>query len=265
MAKRRNDFDLTDPWPCDEDLTTPKKSSGLLIFASTLARFIKLEHHESNERLQLIITPPDGTVHEGRASVDPLYTHIFLYAFPNVKEDTVFVNPRRVLGTVIRRSIRYPKDKLRRYYTSNHPSLQQCYDILQDPDRCSNPKSPISSPVYHVDMVLERLGIPKKLRRNPCDLPDFVMKRDVPDVPDPLEDKIGGGSWYAYAYWAVHIRSSPIDHDHATRLVASSIEFLKENAHSWIEVISLERRVEDVIHNINNLDWLGTVRELSCE
>jgi hypothetical protein len=102
VAKLRSDFDLTDPWPCDEDLRTlTKKSSGLFIFASTLARFIESEYHEPNERLQLIITTPDSTVHEGRAGIDPLYTQVFLHAFSNVKEDTVFANLRRVLGAVV--------------------------------------------------------------------------------------------------------------------------------------------------------------------
>ena len=63
-----------------------------------------------------------------------------------------------------------------------------------------------------------------------------------------------------------HIRYSPIDRDHATLLVTSAIEFLGKNVLPWIEVMSLEKRVEVVIHNINNLlDWLGTVREFSCD
>ena len=102
VAKRRSGFDLSDPWPCDEDLTAlAKKSSGLFIFASTLARFIKSEHHEPNECLQLIVTPSESTVHEGRAGIDPLYTRVFVYAFSNVEEDAVFANLRRVLGAVV--------------------------------------------------------------------------------------------------------------------------------------------------------------------
>ena len=109
-------------------------------------------------------------------------------------------------------------------------------------------------------MALGCLELLKKLKWNPCDLPDFVMNRDVPDIPGLLEDKIGGAARYACAYWAMHVRSSPIDNEHAT------IEFLKENAPPWIEVMSLEKRLEGVIHNINNLlDWLGTVREFGCD
>ena len=87
-AKRRSDFDLPDPWPCDQDLIAlTRKSSGLLIFASTLARFIESEHHELNEHLQLIFTPSDSTVHEGRAGIDPLYTRVLMHYFVKTIDD----------------------------------------------------------------------------------------------------------------------------------------------------------------------------------
>ena len=290
VAKRRSDLDLTDPWPCDEDLgTLTKKSSGLFVFASTLARFIESEHHEPNERLLHVITAPDSTAHEGRSGIDQLYTQVFLQAFSNAKEDTVFADLRRVLAAVVlafnplsRRQIAEILDikpslintRLRHLHSVLlvphedsgeikifHKSFP---DFLQDPDRCSDPRFFISSPVYHADMALGCLGLLKKLKRNPCDLPDFVMNRDVLDIPDLLEDKIGGATRYACAHWAMHIRSSSLDNDHATRVVASATEFLRENALPWIEVMSLEKRLEGVIHNINYLlDWLGTVREFS--
>ena len=292
LTKRRSDLDLTDPWPCDEDLTMlTKKSSRLFIFASTLARFIESEHHGPNERLQLIVTAPDSTVHEGRAGIDPLYTQVFLHAFSNVKEDTVFANLRRVLGAVVlafnplsRRQVAEILDVKPPLVTTTLRHLHSVLlvpsedskeirifhksfpDFLQDESRCSDPKLFISSPVYHAVMALGCLELLKKLKRNPCNLPDFVMNQDVPNIPDLLEDKVGGASRYACAYWAMHIRSSPTDNDHATRLVASTIEFLKGNTLPWIEVMSLEKRLEGVIHNINNLlDWLATVREFGCD
>ena len=138
-------------------------------------------------------------------------------------------------------------------------------DFLQDPERCSDPRFFISSPLYHADMALGCLELLKKLKRNPCDLPDLAMNRDVPDIPELPEHRVGGGSRYACAHWAMHIRSSPTDNDYSIRLITSAIEFLKENALPWIEVMSLENRLEDAVHNINSLlDWLDTVCELSC-
>ena len=282
VAKRRSDFDLPNPWPCDEDITVlTKKSSGLFIFASTLARFIESEHHEPNERLQLIVIPPDSTIHEGCAGIDPLYVQVLDHTFSDVKEVAVFLNLRRVVGAVVlafkplsrtqvtdildikkplittilrhlHSVLLVPKEDSKEIRVS-HKSFP---DFLQDPNRCSDPEFFIASPIHHADMAFGCLRMLKKLRQNPCDLPDFVVNRDVANVPERLEDKVGGASRYACAYWAVHVRSSPTYNDHATRLINSAVEFF--------EVMSLENRLESVIHNINNLiDWLGTVCELS--
>ena len=290
VAKRRSDFDLTDPWPCNEDLTSlTKKSSGLFIFASTLARFIESEYHEPDERLRLIITPPGSTVHEGRAGIDPLYTQVLVHAFSDVKETAVFASLRRVLGAVIlafnplsRMQIAGILDIKRSLITTTLRHLHSVLlipnedskeirvfhksfpDFLQDPMRCSDQKFFISPPAHHADMAFGCLELLKRLRRNPCDLPDFTMNRDVANVPELLEDKVGSASRYACAYWAMHIRCSPTDNDNAARLVTSTIEFFMKNALPWIEVMSLENRLEGVIHNINNLiDWLSTVCELN--
>ena len=98
------------------------------------------------------------------------------------------------------------------------------------------------------------------MKPNPCKLPDFVMNRDVANLPELLEDKVGGATRYACGYWALHVRSSPTTRDFAGRLIASATEFLKNNALPWIEIMSLENRLGSIIHNIHSLlDWLATV------
>ena len=291
VAKRRSDFDVSDPWPCDKDLTAlTKKSSGLFIFASTLARFIESEHHEPDERLQLIVTLPDSTVHEGRAGIDPLYAQVLMHGFFSVKEATVFANLRRVLASVILAFNPLSREQIAKILnikssliTANLRHLHSVLpipnedseeirvfhksfpDFLQDPDRCSDSKFFISPPFHHADMALGCLELLKKLERNPCDLPEFVMNRDVPNVTELLEDKVGSALRYACGYWAMHVRSSLINGDHVTQLVTSATEFFKKNTLPWIEVMSLDNQLEGVIHSINNLiDWLGTVCELVC-
>ena len=285
-AKRRSDLDLTDPWPSEEDLATlTKKSSGLFIFASTLARFIESEHHEPDERLRLIVTPPESTVHEGRAGIDPLYTQVLIHAFSDVKETTAFANLRRVLGAVtlafnplsrtqiakilgikaslISTTLRHlhsvllvPSEASKeiRIFHKSFP------DFLQDRDRCPDSKFFIDPSGHHADIALGCLHLLKKLKPNPCNLPDFVMNRDVVNLPKLLDEKVGSALRYACGYWAMHVRSSPTTSNHATRLIASATEFFKKSAVPWIEVMSLENRLESVIHNIQNLlYWIGSV------
>ena len=185
VSKRRSDLDLSDPWPCCEDLAAlTKKSSGLFIFASILVRFIESEHHEPNERLRLIITQLDSTVHEGRAGVDPLFTQILVHAFSGVTDDTVFTNLRRALGTIsvafnplsrlqiagipgidtflVARSLRHlhsvllvpaEDSKEIRVFHKSFP------DFLQDRGRCSDPKFFIDSSAHHGDIAIDCLKL----------------------------------------------------------------------------------------------------------
>ena len=102
VAKQRSDLNLPNPWPHDHEIAAlTKKSSGLFIFASTLARFIESEHHEPNERLQLLISEEDDTTYEGRAGIDSLYSQVLLHAFSDIHEPRMFDNMRRVLGAIV--------------------------------------------------------------------------------------------------------------------------------------------------------------------
>ena len=286
IAKRRSDVNLPDPWPFDKDLgTLTEKSSGLFIFASTLAKFIESEHHEPGERLQLILTPSDSTVHEGRAGIDPLYIQVLMHAFSDVEEDSVFANLRGVLAAVIlafnplsraqisgvlgigtsliTTTLRHlhsvlliPNEDSKeiRVFHKSFP------DFLQERARCPDSRFFIDSAVHHGDMALGCLALLKGLKSNPCDLPDFVMNRDVVDLPELLEDKVGSALRYACRYWALHVRTSPTTDDYAVRLVASATEVFTENVVPWIEVASLENQLEGIIHSVHNLlEWISAV------
>ena len=286
IAKRRSDFDVSNPWPRDQDLATlTRKSSGLFIFAATLARFIESEHHEPNERLQLIVAQSDSTIYEGRAGVDPLYTQVLEHAFLGIKDTAVFTNLRRVLAAVIlafnplsREQIAKILGVSARLITTTLRHLHSVLlipdedfkeirifhksfpDFLQDPDRCSDPKFLIYAPTHHGDMALSCLELLKKLKPNPCDLPDFVMNRDVPNLKELLKDKVESSTRYGCGYWAAHVRFSPIMGDTALRVIASATEFFNNHGIQWIEVMSLEDQLESVIHNIHTLfDWFGMV------
>jgi hypothetical protein len=194
ITKRRSDLDLPNPWPRDNEIDTlTKKSSGLFIFASTLARFIESEHHEPNERLQLVLSEADSTMHEGRAGIDSLYSQVLLHAFSDACEPAVFDNLRRVLGAIvlafnplsrkalstilglsaarISTTLRHlhsviliPADETKeiRIFHKSFP------DFLQDRERCTNLRFYIDSKTHHGDIVLDCLELVKELRRDPC-------------------------------------------------------------------------------------------------
>jgi hypothetical protein len=285
IAKQRSDLELPDPWPRDDEIKTlAKKSSGLFIFASTLVRFIASEHHEPDKRLQLVLSEVDSTTHEGRAGIDSLYSQVLLHAFSNVHEPAVFDNMRHVLGaiilafyplsrkalstilnlstTLISTTLRHlhslilvPTDETKeiRVFHKSFP------DFLQDDTRCTDRRFYVNSTTRHGDMALDCLELVKKLKRNPCSLPPFTMNQDVLDLPRLLENKLGGAVRYACGYWARHLKLSPIFGDYVRRGIISVTEVL-ESAPLWIEVMSLENRLEELIRSMYALlAWLDEV------
>ena len=285
IAKQRSDLELPDSWPHNNEIIAlTKKSSGLFIFASTLVRFIESEHHEPNERLQLILSEASGTMHEGRAGIDSLYSQILLHAFSGVNESEVFASMRHVLGaiilafnplsrkdlstilgvptTLILTTLRHlhsvilvPADETKeiRIFHKSFP------DFLQDSERCIDPRFHINPATYHIGMTISCLELVNGLKMNPCSLPPFITNQDVPALPQLLEDKVGRAMQYTYFHWARHLRLSSISGDHVGQIIILAINVLRR-APLWIEVMSLENCLEEVIHSMNILlDWLDQV------
>ena len=285
IAKQRSDLELPDPWPHDDDIKAlTKKSSGLFIFASTLVRFIESEHHEPNKRIQLILSKGDSTTHEGHAGIDSLYSQVLLHAFSGVHEPVVFINLRRVLGAIvvafnplsrkdlstilgistalISTTLRHlhsiilvPIDETKEIHVF-HKSFP---DFLQDSTRCTNPRFYINSHTHHGGIALDCLRLLRGLGRNPCSLPPFMMNQDVPNLPQLLESKLGSSVRYACNYWVRHLELSPRSGDYIHQFFGPATEMLKR-APLWIEVMSLENQLEEVIHSIYSLlAWLDQV------
>ena len=286
IAKRRSGLDLPEVWPSDEDITMlVKKSSGLFIFASTVARFIESEHHEPRERLRLIISKADNTSHEGASGIDSLYSQVLRDAFFGIKDEPVFVDLKRILSAVVLALNPLSRDglvqlldidsavistRLRHLHSVLlvpadgakeirvfHKSFP---DFLQDPDRCQDSRFHIDYSKRHGDMTLNCLNLVGKLKMNPCALPPFVMNRDVPDRPRLLMDKLGSGLRYACKYWSTHLSFSPSSGAHQSRLITSTSPFFDHTLFPWVEIMSLEDNLEGVIHSMNHLlVWLGEV------
>jgi len=286
IAKRRSGLDLPEAWPLDEDIPVlAQKSSGLFIFASTVARFIESEHHDPRERLRLVVSKVDDTSHEGASGVDSPYSRVLHDAFSGIKEESVFVNLKRILSAVVLALDPLSRDGLVKLLNLDSAlvstTLRHLHsvilvppdrskeirvihksfpDFLLDPARCSDPRFCLDSSVCHGDMVLSCLDLVGKLRVNPCSLAPFMMNQDIPDRPQLLREELGSGLRYACKYWSTHLLFSSTSGGYGNRLVASTSLFLGHNVFPWMEVMSLEGHLEGVIHSMNHLlDWLGKV------
>ena len=250
-----------------------------------MVRFIESAHHEPNKCLQIVVLETNSTKYEGCAGIDSLYSQILLHAFSDVHEPEVFANLRNVLGaillafnplsrkelstilgvstTLISTTLRHlhsvvlvPTDESKeiRVFHKSFP------DFLQDGKRCTNPRFSIDPTAHHSDMALKCLELVKKLERNPCSLPPYIMNQDVVDLSQLLEDKIGDGMKYACIYWARHLRLSPTSGHHYIKQAICSVTNILQNAPPWIEVMSLESCLEEAVHSTQGLiDWLTEV------
>jgi len=286
IAKRRSGLDLPEMWPSDGDITLlVRKSSGLFIFASTLARFIESEHHEPRERLRLIVSKADNTSHEGASGVDLLYSQVLRDAFSGIHEDSVFVNLKHILGAVVLAINPLSRDGLVKLLNIDSAVISTTLrhlhsvilvptdgskevrvfhksfpDFLQDSNRCQDLRFHIDPSTRHGDMAQNCLALMGKLTANPCTLPPFAMNEDVPDLLQLLNDKLGSGLRYACKHWSTHLLFSSTSGGASDQLVASTSLFLDHNVFPWMEVMSLEGHLEGVIHSMNQLlDWLGKV------
>ena len=287
IAKQRSDLDLPHPWPHDSEIEAlTEKSSGLFIFASTMVRFIESGHHDPDQRLQLLLSESSSTMHEGRAGIDSLYSQILQYAFSDIHNPDEFSDIRLVLGAIILAfnplSRRELSTILGTSMTSILTTLRHLHsvilvpgdesekirvfhksfpDFLQDSKRCTDTRLHINPETYHGDIALNCLELVRELKRNPCSLPPFTTNQDIEDLPQLLEDTIGGDVQYACTYWARHLRLSPTSGDFVKEIVDLTTNTL-QNAPPWIEVMSLQNQLGEVINSMNSLlDWLDKVSD----
>jgi hypothetical protein len=107
-------------------------------------------------------------------------------------------------------------------------------------------------------MMMICLDLVGKLKMNPCSLPPFVMNQDIPDPSQLLEDRLGSGLRYACKYWSTHLLLSSTSGEYGSRSVASTSRFFDHGVFPWMEIMSLEGRLEDVIYSMNHmLEWLS--------
>ena len=215
-----------------------------------------------------------------------LYSQILQYAFSDIHDPEEFVDIRHVLGAIVLAfnplSQRELSTILGTSMSSISVTLRHLHsvilvpadesekirifhksfpDFLQDEKRCTDTRFYIDPEAHHGEIALSCLELVKELKRNPCSLPPFTMNQDIQDLPQLLENEIGGAVQYACTYWAGHLRLCPTSEDFAEQIVDLITKTL-ENAPPWIEVMSLGNQLGEVIHSMNSLlDWLDKVSD----
>jgi hypothetical protein len=225
-------------------------------------------------------------VKEGRCGIDQLYTQVLQHVSLNVGvDDAVFYsNFRSVVGAVVLlfnplsvaalsellgisdvsialRSLHsllvIPPDQSGKLPVRVlHKSFP---DFLTDPLRCTDKQFYVDPSVGHREIVLSCLRLMKeRLRKNICQLDDFVCLDEVKDLPALKKAHIGDPLEYACCFWASHLVKTSSIADEEVSIAID--EFFTTSFLFWVEVLSLVRNLDIGVHALNDIDqWYNLV------
>ena len=286
ISKKRSDCDFMEEWPSTHDINILcKKAAGLFIYASTVVKFIASQHHPPTERLALIISLPQCTIHEGRLGIDLLYTKVLDQAFLDADSDDqrFYSSFRSVVGTVLLLFNPLPMKALSTLLrTSNvstalrflHSVLQfpnnednpirvfhkSFPDFLMDSGRCQDKRFFINPSVHHQEILFSCFNLMKeKLKKNICGLDDYTVLGRIGDLSTCRKAYIGGALEYACCFWTKHLVNTPSS-DQVQKAVD---EVFTTCLLFWIEVLIIMGKLDTGVHAINEVQqWYISV---SCQ
>jgi hypothetical protein len=291
IAKARSDWTFAEDWPKSSEIDILcTKAAGFFIYASTAVKFVASTNRVPTEQLDLIISSPQSTTHEGKG-IDPLYTQVLEQAVDNVDaddtgEDQIYSRFKTVLGAVLLvfnplsvvalsdllelptipttlRSLHSlllvpGPEKKEDPIKAFHKSFP---DFLTDPKRCRDKWFYINPTVHHVEILLSCLNLMmRKLKKNMCNLDDYVILSDVKDLPTCCKVNIGDSLEYACCFWAKHLCEIPSNSSCVEEVKKAIDGFFTTHLLHWLEVLVLTRNLGVGVYAMDDTEkWCASV------
>ena len=289
ITENRSHCDVAEDWPPSSDVDILcEKAAGLFIYASTVVKFVASRHHQPQKRLTLLVSLPQNTAHEGESGIDTLYTEILKQAYCDMGSDSqrsenreVYRRFKSVVGAVLLAfnplSMTSLSCLLRDFDTPSEisTSLNSLHslllvpedtedsirifhksfsDFLMDPGRCQDTRFFVDPSIHHTEMLLSCLNLmEERLKRNICNLDDYVVLSDVDDLSARRKEYIGDGLEYACEFWTKHLVESPNSGCDAERVQEAIDRFFITHLLFWIEVLAIMGRLDVSVHSINDI------------
>jgi hypothetical protein len=282
---------LSEEWPTPYDIDTfCKMAAGLFIYASKMVEFIASKSHLPTERLDLILSSQNAA---REVRIDPMYTNTLKLVSQDAwtDEKELYSDFRTVVGAVLvvfhplsRKAL---SDLVRNCGTPSSISttLRSLHSLLDVPDsendpirvfhpsfthfltdrtRCKDRRFFVDPPVHHQDILFSCLDLMnERLKKNICNLDDYVSLNEVENLSARRETCIGGSLQYACRFWTRHLASIPSDGSHTERLQEAMDEFLTKRLLYWIEILSILGCLEVAVYAINDIrQWYISVSHI---
>ena len=280
IVEDRSDCNSTGDWPGPADVEILcKKAAGFFIYAATVVKFVASKNHKPTRQLDLIISFPQRTSHEGRSGIDLLYSQVLEQAVSSMHMDDKGLHSsfRTVVGAVLLvfnpLSVEALSDLLRvsdisTTLRSLHSLLlvptstvapicvfhKSFPDFLTDQGRCTDHRFFVDPQIHHRDILLSCFNVmSSRLERNICKLDDHVPLTKVEDLPTRRTTYIGDTLKYACRFWTDHLVRIP-GHGPGIHEVQKAIDkFFKKYLLYWIEVLSLVGTLNVGVHALNDI------------
>ena len=280
LAENRSDCGSLGDWPSSSDIgILCKKAAGFFIYASTVIKFVASKSHKPTKRLNLIISLPESTSHEGRSGIDLLYTQVLEQAVDGIDADDDELHScfRTVVGALLLifnpLSTKALSDLLREFDISTTlcslhslllvPDVEEdpilifhksFPDFLTDPKRCKDQRFLVEPPVHHPEITLSCLSLMKeRMKRNICKLDDGTVLSEVKNISIHKKDHIGDALEYACCFWTKHLLKIPSGSPHVKEVQKAIDDFFKTYFLFWIEVLSLTGTLNIGVYALNDI------------
>jgi len=279
-------FEL-EAWPdSDALIELVERSSGLFIFAATVANFIEDRNASSpTQQLKAILSSAHIASTESYPyhHLDELYLTVLREAFPKISEHQR-ARLRTVLGTVVllfdplgpeslealldleEKTVR---STLRHLHSIAivpnvgdgpvqllHPSFG---DFLVSIDRCPDDNFVVYSVPQHTLLAERCLRVLQTLLPDMCKIKDpSLHNQEVDDLPGRIAAHIPAHVQYACRHWASHLIKGDIN----DTILDLLLKFCSTQLLDWLEVMSLLGELGGVIAALQSVQRIVQVRHL---
>jgi hypothetical protein len=271
---------IVEPWPSQGDIDTLIRLTGhLLIFASTVIKYVSNERHSAQARLEQIL---ENTNKLDRnlpfQQIDLLYTDILINSTKdenglvdlelcdrirlvlatilllqeplsvNALASLLLISESKIKGDVHALSSvlllqENGPDKNTRVVRIFHPSLR---DFLLE--RCTDPQFKVIRSQHELSLSLRCLTLLNNhLHEDICAIRDPTLANDViSDLPLRLQKYAHEALQYSCTYWIAHLIA--VDLQEATSTLVSALSvFTHDHLQHWAELLSLLKQLPSVI------------------
>jgi hypothetical protein len=264
---------ISQPWPSEDDMLTLIRLTGhLLIFASTVIRFVGARRFDAHDRLRKIMERATTPANESPyREIDLLYLEILISAVQNERgqvEESLCNRLRLLLGVVV--ILQQPlnidaiasltgvpghlldgdvralssvllvdnsdDENVRPVVRLFHPSMR---DFMLE--RCDDPRFSVKTSQPHHDLALRCLVLLNDhLHEDICNICDpTLLNSEVGDLDHRLHNRVPSAVRYACVHWVTHLKTA-IEERPRLELAEALLTFSREHLLHWVELLSLQ-------------------------